>query len=219
MEIAMASLEAVREWLIAAGTLGATSVALYVGVLRDRRRRPNLSIEEFKPGDKADAQIVGMGPIGGSVHTKGGYARLRVYNEKGKDTAEEVQVLVERVRLGDGNEIRDSEYLGELPLAVSGSWPTETHLNLPPGLGRHFDCVHVRKDKSDPGDPVVFIDVHPVPADSREEIHAARFELDIAVTARNADARFYAVSVEFDGTWPDEEEKLFEHLRIRLSPR
>jgi hypothetical protein len=35
----------VREWLIAAGTIGATMAAVYVGVIRERLRLPKLSLE------------------------------------------------------------------------------------------------------------------------------------------------------------------------------
>lgn len=218
MSAEIASLSAVREWLIAAGTLGATTVALYVAVFRDRRRRPVLSIEEFTPNDKADGQIVGMGPVGHQPTTRAGYARLRVYNEPGKETAEEVQVFVERVRL-DSPSAPDSEYLGELPLAVSGSWPPAVHLNLPPGVARHFDCVHIRKDEVEHGDRIVNLDVQPVPADDRQKISAAeKIELLVVVTARNANARRYVITVIFDGNWSDRGQHLFkEHLRLDIS--
>lgn len=213
--------QAVREWLIALGTLGATLVALYIGVLRDRLRRPVLEIS-FEPTDSRDLQVVGMRIEG---HPKGGtraaYARLRVTNRVRKNMAEEVQVLVERVRLVrlGRNPTPDSENIGEMPLAVSGSWPTETHLNLAPGVGRHFDCVHVRKDQSERGDRYVNLDVVPRPADLRDKIRADRIELDIVVTARNADAQFYTVGIEFDGRWPEDEQRIREHLQVEIISR
>jgi hypothetical protein len=97
---------AIREWLIALGTVGATVVALYVGVLRDRFRRPSLDVS-FDPADSRDLQVVGMRidshPKGG---TRAAYARLKVTNRTGRNTAEEVQVLVERVRLPKLGRIR-----------------------------------------------------------------------------------------------------------------
>jgi hypothetical protein len=221
MEFMAVSWQAVREWLIALGTLGATGVALYLGVLRDRLRRPVLEVT-FDAADSRDLQVVGMRRDG---HPKGdtraAYARLRVTNRTGGNTAEEVQVLVEQVRLTKTGKdpTPGSENIGEMPLAVSGSWPTETHLNVAPGVGRHFDCVHIRKDESQDGEQHVNLDVVPKPADEREKIRASRIELDIVVTARNADAQFRAVGVEFDGGWPEEEQRIADHLRIEVANR
>jgi hypothetical protein len=212
---------AIREWLIALGTVGATVVALYVGVLRDRFRRPSLDVS-FDPTDSRDLQVVGMRIDG---HPKGGtraaYARLKVTNRAGRNTAEEVQVLVERVRLPKlgRDPTPDSEHIGEMPLAVSGSWPTATHLNLAPGVGRHFDCVHVRKDQSEDGRRYVNLDVVPQPADLREKIRADRIELDIVVTARNADAKFCTVGIEFDGKWPEDDRRISDHFRVEVLGR
>jgi hypothetical protein len=75
------------------GGLVAALVALYIGVVRDRWRRPSLSLH-LKPGD-----LVSLGTHGTPIAQ---YARLRVRNKRGRRSAQNVEVLVTAFRcLGD----------------------------------------------------------------------------------------------------------------------
>jgi len=49
--------QSVREWAIAVGTVGATVVALYIGVRRERLRRPKLLLE-YGGAEAGDAVVV-----------------------------------------------------------------------------------------------------------------------------------------------------------------
>jgi hypothetical protein len=51
-----------------------------------------------------------------------------------------------------------------------------------------------------------------VPVDNRNQVTSGSFEVDLAVTARNADARRYRVVVNYDGGWGDD---VWEHLRVQ----
>jgi hypothetical protein len=225
-----------REWLIAAGTLSAAGVAAYVGVIRDWWQRPSLSLR-FDRESMNDALVAGWmatHPDGSAqLDTKGiritgrsAYVRIRARNEPRKRTAEEVEVLVEAVRLsppkkGSVNHSRDSESLGDLPLAVSNSTPTRVTLNIPPGVERHFDLVHVKRPfRGEKRDGVgVRLDVYPRPADARDVIHAEWFEVDLVVAARNAAAQRFTARVDYDGVWPNSEDEIWNHLRVDLRPR
>lgn len=211
---------AVREWLIAAGTVGATGAAVWIGVLQPRRRRPALSLH-FDPTDPRDAQVAGIvfiqpGQPGSEFNTRGAFARLRVANAAGRETADDVEVLVEAVRLTDpgSQPTFEAESLGDLPLPASNSEPTTTRLSIPPGIERHFDLAHVRKREVAEGDRDVILEVFPRPADLRWRVDADRFEVDVVVAASNADARRYTVGVEFDGRWPEDEAEAFAHFRV-----
>jgi hypothetical protein len=80
-----------REWLIAVGTVGATVVALYLGVVRDQWRRPNLSLEYGGP-TTGDAVVVRARPP--HLHTDVAYVRLRVVPAKRRAAAEDVEVMI-----------------------------------------------------------------------------------------------------------------------------
>ena len=83
----------VREWFIAAGTVGATVVALYIGVLRERWRRPELSLEYHGPNG-GDALVVGVVEGNPNELAKAAYARLRVIAAEHRSAAEDVEVMI-----------------------------------------------------------------------------------------------------------------------------
>jgi hypothetical protein len=229
-------LHEIRDWLIAAGTLGGTLVALYIGVIRDWWQRPSLSLD-FRHTEPSDAQVVGwqawhgdgtpqLNPLGVQISGRSAYARVQVENKPGKRTAEDVEVLVEAVRIGapragSAAPPRDSESLGDLPLAASNSEPTRSVLNIPPGVKRHFDLVHVQGPQE--GDPrtglSVRLDVHPPPADTRHVIYAASIDVDLVTTARNATAHCFTARIDYDGVWPDNEDEIWQHLRVDVKQR
>ena len=49
------------------------------------------------------------------------------------------------------------------------------------------------------------------PVDERHKLKSGKFESELAVTTRNADARRYRVVVSFDGSWGD---SIWDHLKV-----
>lgn len=213
MEIVVEQPSTWLDYAAALGTIGAVAVALYVGVVREWRRRPRLSLHfsELYPSD----QIVAGVDVAGGATTSGAYMRLRVRNGPGKHAAEDVEVIVLEVRplpekeRGGRPSFRRALALGDQNLVWSGSLPTATRFTIPPGLERHVDFVHVIRLT---GSLPLRLSVHPEPVDRRNLIHhRGPLEVRLAVAARNADAHRYSVTVSFDGEWRD---SIWEHLKI-----
>jgi hypothetical protein len=221
MRFACVSADAVREWLIAAGTIGAVVVALYVGVIRERLRRPSLSLH-FDGPDEEDAVIVQslsqMATMAGRTPIDTAYLRLRVRNKEGRNTAEDVEVLVERVReLAPriGNPPAPPPTLGNWPLPWSLSSPTTTRLSIPPGVERHVDLAHVYRDAAATrGATPLIHDIRPEPTMGRHHLHFGKTEIRLIVSARNADSRGYEVVVAFDGRWQRPGDDIWRHLIV-----
>lgn len=196
----------------AVGTVGAVVLALYRDFIRAKRRRPSVDLRfDASGGD----QVI--------VRTAGGsdaaYVRLRVTNEKGKDSADDVQVLVTEVRPQDGSPVTA---LG-LPLIWTGSLPPVTVAPVHPGHERPIDLLHA--DWPAPADELgvvdkffeempLRIDVHPEPTGEQHLLAAGKYEIHVEVLSRNADAVGYTVAVEWDGTWPGKE-KIWQSLRVQ----
>jgi len=60
------------------------------------------------------------------------------------------------------------------------------------------------------------IAVDPKPVDRRHVVDSASFEIELAVTARNSDARRYRVVVHYDGGWGDD---IWRHLSVQAPQR
>lgn len=225
MDPIFASAQEVREWLIAFGTVGALIVAIFGTTIWERIRRPKLSLH-FDVTKTADAHTGGIRiPTARNGGTRAAFARLEVRNADGKRTAESVEVLIESLRLrppAAGSDIpRDSESIADLSLPVSNSDPRRTQLNLPPGMGRHFDFVHIRKNQvvGPGGQNIVRVDVHPQPDDLRQQVYGGEFEIDLIVAAANASPKRYTANLKFDGTWPDDEDDFWSHFSMGLAGR
>jgi hypothetical protein len=86
--------QSVREWFIAVGTVGATMVALYVAVFRERWRRPKLSLE-YGGRASSDAVIIPSAEVIGHPNAQDlAYVRLRVIAAKRRAAAEDVEVMI-----------------------------------------------------------------------------------------------------------------------------
>ncbi len=206
--------QSVREWLIAVGTVGATFVAVYVGVLREWRRRPKLTLEYRGPAG-GDAVVVREQP----GNKAAAYVRLRVAAAKRRTAADDVEVMVLRARVpspADDEELRpehmNPEYLPVGDIALDGqllAWSNAlgmTRLTIPPGTHRHLDLLRIVKPMRGAANPSASaqIQVAPPPADFRHDVKAWRVDLELAVTARNMDARRYLVVFMYDGGWGDD---------------
>jgi hypothetical protein len=131
-----------RESLIAVGTIGATAIAVYVGVIRDWRRRPKLSLEYGGP-EVNDAVVVGVGQDPEDLDAA--YVRLRVVAAKHRSAAEGAEVMIVSARELKPRQGRTPRTGG---IALEGqlrTWSnteqTITGLVIPPGIARHVDLT------------------------------------------------------------------------------
>ena len=126
---------------------------------------------------------------GASTGTPTAYARLRVRNEPGRRTAKQVEALIAQMRWFSPDEGRFH--------------------NVPPAVERHVDLVYVRQDN--PQD--LLVSVSPLPLDGRHVLPDGRYELDLVLASRNADARRYTIGIDFDGKWST---NVPDHLSVRI---
>jgi hypothetical protein len=200
---------------VAIGTVGAVVYALFRDLLVTPRRRPRLDLRFDRTGN--DQVIVG---------TPGGFdaahVRLRVVNRKGKDTADDVVVMVTELRrLADSEKTMAEERPIGLPLTWSGSSPPLTVASVHPGSERHIDLVHVDWPARDEIDIArkwseaapLKLDLTPKPAGGQDILVSGTYEISVEVRARNADAIRYAIPVSWDGQWSGKA-GMWDHLRV-----
>lgn len=181
---------------MAIGTLGAVGYALFRDLVLENRRRPKLELRFDAAGSD---QVVAAR----TADTDAAHVRLRMSNEPGKDTADDVVVIVTEVRRL-GPEVETTP-IG-LPLAWSGSSSQMTVASVHPGAERHLDLLHVDLPAGD-----VELDVLPQPAGGQHLLASGRFEIDLEVRARNADASRYTIRAEWEGAGPGE---TWDRLRV-----
>jgi hypothetical protein len=209
---------AVDTWatvFVAIGTVGAVAYALFRDLFVVPRRRPKLELRFDHTGND---QVV-VGTAGGF---DAAYVRLRVANGAGKDTADDVVVMVTEVRqLKDSDEAMAQAGPIALPLTWSGSSPPLTVASVHPGSERHIDLVHVEWPARDEIDIArtwsetvpAQVDLTPKPAGGQETLHPGTYEISVEVRARNADAIRYAIPVSWDGKWSGKA-AMWDHLRV-----
>jgi hypothetical protein len=196
----------------AVGTVGAVLYALFRDLILANRRRPRLDLRFDAHGTD---QVV-VGTVGGF---DAAYVRLRVTNEKRKDTADDVQVFVREIASQEASS--DSTPIG-LPLIWVGSLPPTTIASVHPGFERHIDLLHVDWITKNLDDVVqkyteetpLQLDVHPKPAGGQHTLSAGKYEISVELVARNADAARYTVVVEWDGKWLGKD-RMWEALRVQ----
>ena len=164
------------------------------------RRRPKLDLLFDRAGN--DQVIVGT--AGGS---DAAYVRLRVADGPGKDTADDVVVMVTELRPADSEDARPIH----LPLTWSGTSPPLTVSAVHPGSARHVDLLHVDLAGDDPAP--LQLDLNPKPTGSRDLLAPGTYEISIEIRARNADALRYVVPVSWDGQRSDRA-AMWNHLRV-----
>lgn len=159
--------------------------ALFRDLVVTPRRRPRLDLRFDRAGN--DQVIVG---------TAGGfdaaYVRLRVANGPGKDTADDVVVMVTECRPLDAG--ADATPI-HLPPIWSGTSPPLTVSAIHPGSARHVDLLHVDEQAGAP----LRLDVNPKPTGGQDLLEPGTCEISIEIRARNADALRYVTRVSWDG--------------------
>ena len=195
---------------VAIGTIGAVAYALFRDLVVTPRRRPMLELWFDRGGND---QVV----VGTDEGFDAAYVRLRVSNRGGRDTADDVVVMVTELRRLDDSETRPIS----LPLAWTGSRPPLAVASVHPGSERHVDLLHVDWPAEDELEIAqkwsetvpVLLDLTPTPAGGRGSLEAGAYEISVEVRARNADAIRYAVSVSWDGKWSGKA-AMWDHLLV-----
>jgi hypothetical protein len=155
----------------------------------------------------------------GNIDTgESAWVRLLITNSPGRETAEDVEVLIEDLR-----EIATREDVvpwasapalagAALRWAMKEEGVDEDRAHIAPGGQRLLDLasVHPGQDLSESERPLELLTAWR-PSDKRQHLLSAEVELDLVVTARNADASRYVVRVSFDGTWDGD---IWQHLRV-----
>lgn len=196
--------------LTAVGTVGAVIVALYLGPLRDRRRRPELQLQ---PGVvqvfNRDSRAPGSHPVA--------VATIRVSNRKHRDAATAVQVFVQSVAVGaDG-----------VPLAIRPlMWTQSRSAELDVGPGSVFDLDFLRVtrmgEEGEKRAAIAFADrdanaAFYLPAQAElDQLPRGEYRFTLSVRGRNLDARIWAVPATFDGCGGDGVDGIHDHLIIGI---
>lgn len=191
-----------REWLIAIGTVGAVIVALSLARRAERlakRRRPRLDLvwsHIFGTTVEAVTYFNHTGAIGSGKAT---YLRFNVANDHGKDAAEDVELLLWKVTgHPDGpdgwGQLLDISFPG-LAWTHVGS----TRLTLGAGVVRTVDVARAYDDPPDAElRDVIELAIEPAPADGRHRLKPGTYDLELTLSARNADAQFYWTRIRYD---------------------
>jgi hypothetical protein len=200
---------------VAIGTIGAVGYALFRDLFVMPRRRPKLDLRFDRAGND---QVI--------VETASGcdaaYVRLRVANRQGKDTADDVVVMVtESRRLADSDQSIAEARPIELPLTWSGSSPPLAVGSVHPGSERHIDLLHVDWPGRDETEIAhkwsetvpLRLDLTPKPEGGREMLEPGTYEISVEVRARNGDAIRYVIPVSWDGKWSGKAE-MWDHLGV-----
>jgi len=196
-----AVIETIAAVIAAAGTLAAVVLALYLQYWQVRRTRPSLSLH-FDPAT-ADIAIVDRPPWVGV------WVRFRVANARGKMTARRVGVLVLNVRRLDGCPVsRDTIPIRELSWSETG----RVDMDIPPGMERHIDVVHVDRARTageSAGKPWpetgMGIALYPRLRDGRDFLGKGDFEIDLLLSADDTDATMWRATAAFLPTKPGDD--------------
>jgi hypothetical protein len=215
------------EWMTAAGTVGAVVVA--VGLqgwqsFRARRRRPSLSLSFDNERDRVDVPPQRpASPMQQPDFYVSHWVRPQVRNDRGRNSGEDVEVILVRVRAQSDGSVPSRAVADERLLEGSRLKWSEVKaatVSLPPGVARHFDLVHVDNmiveadgDDLEGRSPIRF-DVHPVPAAKYYRAFKQRYEVTVAVTARDTDAILYSTVIEYDQQRRDDPAAMRQELRV-----
>lgn len=185
-----------REWLIAAGTLGAVIVSLYVSVWTERVRRPSLSLLFSDPPESTDKLL-------STTHddtARAAAVRLRVKNKPRRRTAREVEVLIQRIWAENGERVRVEDWPLRWAWAFSDTGDTPTTVTtVPPGVSRRVLLFWV--EETSPGS--MSLGNWPDAGQGRDILAAGTWHIRLAVTANDTPSTFWEMTVFSDGTFDD----------------
>jgi hypothetical protein len=177
--------------LTAIGTVGAVIVAVGLQLwlnYREKSRRPKLTLA-FDSHQKVDEQ----NPAGATIP----YLRVAVTNDRERNTAEDVELLVLDVQeyatssVGSGGR---NVWLANPALGWTNSLHAAPTMTIPPGATRYADVgcwIGVV--------PLEFhLMVVPTPGNRRHVLDAGGWRIRLAATIRNGDVTFWELNVSFE---------------------
>jgi hypothetical protein len=197
------------------GTLLAVWVALWLQHWKVNKRRPSLKLgfdESDECEDFSFVRLKGYESL---------WLRFRVRNEADRDTADDVQVLLTRVRGSP-----DPHLAGRFPTRpLKWSDMEVGTLDLPAGIERHVDVAHFRRRGSD-SKPSLRVVVFPSgsddpedpPAERRHTLETGRYEFELAVAARGVDATYYHAVIDFPSDCGTDPEDIRHSVKVQLHP-
>ena len=214
------------EWAKAFAPVIPAAVAVWIALRvegKERRRQPALALSSSPDNPLELVTNVETSSHGMVQH----YLRIRVENAREKRSADDVEVFV----IGVTKAGEERRALSAVPLVWSnsaepgaGGAPFKTKGVLPPGVHRYVDAISI----TSPGgrmasaarglDCPAELNVYPRAYSPWAVLDAGRYEIDLAVAARDADAQFYLATFEWDGKWWLGAEAR-EHLEWSLEPR
>jgi hypothetical protein len=196
--------------LAALGTLLAVIIALYLNLWREARRKPVLSLRlddpRFAGGMGFQGNPEGPAAARALAHLP---VRIRVSNQKGRRTAEDVEVLLTASWTGE-DKSDPYTFLDSTPLVWSPHHRVEgqgTRLAIPPGVGRTIDLLTYGLPPAifalagvpdGPIDPGAFALLHiwPFEFDSQNLLlDHLEYRFRFVITARDLDARVYETTL------------------------
>jgi hypothetical protein len=182
--------------MTAVGTVGAAGAAVYFGGVRDRLRRPSLTLHHDSD-NPFDRQLADSGVIAAAGHAIGtvetAWLRLRIRNKAGRLAAEDVEVHLSDIRELEprpGRPLASPRSPGGLPLIWSNTDGVTSGL-VPPGADEPIDFASM--ERTAPGSPgsALCLAVNPRPVDRRHVLTSLRVHVGLTVTSRNADPVHY----------------------------
>ncbi len=208
------------------GGFAAAGTAVWIalrGTRRERGSEPKLRLAY----DSETGQDFAAGVMNGTQH----WVRVRVENGRagrsGRRSAHDVEVLLVTAKRADNVAVTPLEGCAfRWTNALGADGRPLTRLTIPPGVARRVDLIAVRQPLvSDGGggqrpatdDPAggarAELQVAPVPAGRTAMLTAGRYVLDVVVAARDCDAAYYEIRVDFDGKWSNAT-NIRDHIKV-----
>jgi hypothetical protein len=179
----------IRDWLIAAGTVGAVLAALFLQLMRPYLRRPRLVIRPNTKPDRLDD--------GDPVSS---WYDLPVDNVGGGETAREVEVVVTRVFSIDANCETSVPHR-----ALKWTHRNGSRSDLPAGFSRSVTIGAQRPpQEADPAEgkeakPLRFeVGTYPPLPRKRHVLGPGRYRFELSLVAANAKASRYTFTMLFE---------------------
>jgi hypothetical protein len=149
------------------------------------------------------------------------WLRLTVSNGPRRRSAHDARVLLTSAhRLGDNGEAE------RLPLDTVGLiWSNRKEpsgvAEVPPGIERRVDVANLvwpagqtSLPTEGSGGCLAQLQVTPEPSAERHRLSAGRYRLELALSARDVDARRYSVVLAFDGVWHGDAAAIAPHFTL-----
>jgi hypothetical protein len=217
----------VADWMTAVGTVGATIVAIALGLgLRERLLRPRIVAKLRRSTDSSLVLIgavtfpgIGAAPMEDRV----AYLRLYVRNE-GRSSASKVRVALLRIEVWSAERSRWEECKPELEgreFVWSNSHPQSTETQLAKKSERPLDILAIPREKPEKGGRPMMLQIGgPPPVSEAHWLIPGAWRLTLELSADGAPTTTTYTAVRYEGGWPQykqppaERERLWDFVRV-----